>query len=232
MIGFSNPFRFLLGIGFSNPFRFLWWKLWMFYYCWPFELQDDWNGAATAAAVPVIVSRLDQRLLVASLRGLLFPIVWTIVAEYNIEGISSKKDYCAGRAASALAGRADWKEKKNLSFIQQRWRGIQHALWKRRGSNQGPWLPKRSNIITTLHARWQDDWIQFNALHNGLPTDIEQAGWTEKSGPAGEEKHQVWYQQLWYLNNSDIRSCDQYMSWYQSSETVISGTIFGTQKSE
>ena len=78
MIGFSNPFRYLRGIGFSNPFRFVWWKLWMLYYCWPFELQDDWNAcccAATAAAVPVIASRLGPRLPAASLRGLLLTIV-------------------------------------------------------------------------------------------------------------------------------------------------------------
>ncbi len=129
----------------------------MLHYCWPLEFQDDWN-AASAAAVQVIVSRLGPRLPAASLRDLLFPIVWTMVVEYNIAGISGNEDYCAGRAASALAER--------------------------------------------------DDWIQFNALHNGPPTDIEQAESTEKPGQAGVEKHQVWYQELWYLNNADIRSCD------------------------
>jgi hypothetical protein len=73
----QNPFRFLRGmIGFSNPFRFLRWKLWMLHYCWHFDLQDDWKAcccAATAVAVPVIVSRLCPRLPAASLRGLLFP---------------------------------------------------------------------------------------------------------------------------------------------------------------
>ncbi len=88
------------------------------------------------------------------------PYVWTMVVEYNIAWISCNEDYCAGRAASALA--------------------------------------------------WRDNWIQFNALHYGPPTDTEQAGSTEKPGPgpAGEGKYQVWYQEFWYLNNSDIRSCD------------------------
>ncbi len=114
--------------------------------------------SAQAEAVPVIVSRLGPCRPAASLHGFLFPIVWTMVVEYNIAGISGNEDYCTGRAASALAG-------------------------------------------------W-DNWIQVNVLHNGPPTDIEQAGSTEKPGPAGVEKHQVWYQELWYLNNSDIRSCD------------------------
>ncbi len=41
----------------------------------------------------------------------------------------------------------------------------------------------------------RDNWIQFNALHYGPPTDIERAGSTEKPCPesAGVEKHQVWY---------------------------------------
>ncbi len=37
----------------------------------------------------------------------------------------------------------------------------------------------------------RDDGIQFNALHNGPPTDIEQSGSTEKPGLTGVEKHQV-----------------------------------------
>ncbi len=36
---------------------------------------------------------------------------------------------------------SNFHTKKNLSFIQQLWRGIHHALWKRPGSNPGPWVP-------------------------------------------------------------------------------------------
>jgi hypothetical protein len=32
-------------------------------------------------------------------------------------------------------------QKQILSFIQQLLRGMYHALWKRQGSNPGPWVP-------------------------------------------------------------------------------------------
>jgi hypothetical protein len=54
-----------------------------------------------------------------------------------------------------LGRRAARGIQKVLSFIQQPWRGMQHALWERPGSNPGPWVPKRSAMTTALHARWR-----------------------------------------------------------------------------
>ncbi len=58
------------------------------------------------AAVSVTVSSIHPRFLASSLRGLLYPIVQTVVVEHNIEGISDNfnDDYCqcSCRAAPAV----------------------------------------------------------------------------------------------------------------------------------
>ena len=51
-------------------------------------------------SVPLMVSRLGPRFPSASLRGLLFPIVQTVVVEHQIAKISSHEDYAELRTAS------------------------------------------------------------------------------------------------------------------------------------
>ncbi len=50
----------------------------------------------------------------------------------------------------------------------------------------------RITALAGLPGHWQGKTIeQLYSLHNGHPTDIEEAGSTEKPGPAGVVKHQV-----------------------------------------
>ena len=50
-------------------------------------------------SVPLMVSRLGPRFPAASLRGLLFPIVQTVVVEHQIAKISSHEEYAELRTA-------------------------------------------------------------------------------------------------------------------------------------
>ena len=70
--------------------------------------------------VPLMVSRLGLRFPAASLRGLLFPIVQTVVVEHQIAKISSHEDYAELRTASpdaefALLQKMQETLQKNLS---------------------------------------------------------------------------------------------------------------------
>jgi hypothetical protein len=62
--------------------------------------------------------------------------------------------------------------KKILSFIQQLWRGMYHALWKRPGSNPGPWVPSGAlwplRYTPGIWAEPFDLWAHPVGLASGL----------------------------------------------------------------
>ena len=71
-----------------------------------------------------MVSRLGQRFPAASLRGLLFPIVQTVVVEHQIAKLSSHEDYAEMRTASpdtefALLQKMQETLQKNLSNFRK-----------------------------------------------------------------------------------------------------------------
>ena len=75
-------------------------------------------------SVPLMVSRLGPRFPAASLRGLLFPIVQTVVVEHQIAKISSHEDYAELRTASpdaefALLQKMQETLQKNLSNFRK-----------------------------------------------------------------------------------------------------------------
>ena len=70
-----------------------------------------------------MVSRLGSRILAASLRGLLYPIVQTVVVEHAIAKISSHDDYAelcttSPDAEFALLQKMQETLQKNLSNLQ------------------------------------------------------------------------------------------------------------------
>ena len=75
-------------------------------------------------SVPLMVSRLGPRFPAASLRGLLFPIVQTVVVEHHNTKISSHEDYAELRTASpdaefALLQKMQETLQKNLSNFRK-----------------------------------------------------------------------------------------------------------------